>query len=203
MGLFSKKLSAKDIIEALGALSDEEREQVKAFAFGNDTAQTEEDALPDAADNSQDAEEQNDAAAPAEESAEGPAEDAPADEGAPVAEEATQDAAEEAPSADAPAEGEDAAVPEVKTETPAADTAEESPAQESAERAAADFTAILDRMEKLEETVLALANRIGAQEDKDAEDQDDPFGYAFGPEHKSDSTESDLEKAKREAGFNF
>lgn len=195
MGLFSKKLSAKDIIEALGALSDEEREQVKAFAFGNDAVQTED--LPDASDEAQAAENDASPRAPVEEAAE----EVPAEEPS-VDEEVSQESEEQTADPGEASKNEEVPSPVGEASAPAEPVAEQ-PEEQSVENAGQDISAILARMEKLEETVLALANRIGAQEDKADEDNDDPFGYAFGPEHKSESTESDLEKAKREAGFNF
>ena len=180
MGIFNKKITAQDIIEALAGMSDEDREKVMTFAFGE--AKTEE--KPSAE--------------------EAPEEQTPDNEEA-ATEEAPEATAEDTVEADTETEEatEEEATTEAEAVEEAAEDVKDAEAKEEQEEKATDLSAVLQRMEKLEETVLALANRIGAQEDQADEDQEAPFGYAFGPDAKKATVESDIEKAKREAGFNF
>lgn len=91
----------------------------------------------------------------------------------------------------------------------ATEEAEESEASlESSEEAKEEQVSLADivaRISGIEESVKSLAWRLDANEaesEKEADDED-PFGYAFGPESKTAPNESEIEKAKRECGFNF
>lgn len=193
MGLFgNKKMSAEELLKAFAELPEDEREAVKAMIVGEPEGEADAEAVAEP-----EAEEPADAPeGDAGEGAEEPSADAPAEEdGLPPLEADAEPAEDEADGT----ESEGAPEPELAVEQPPEAPAEEAPAEE---KSAVDLSIVLARMEKLEETIAALAQRIGADEDAAGEDED-PFGLAFGAEHKSASEEDDLERAKREAGFNF
>lgn len=187
MGLFgNKKKTPEDILAMIAELSEEDRASLVAL-LANETGDDDAPAAEDAPAASAEAEE------------EAPAADDGADEdGEPALEDAPEDAAETDP--------EPEPTPAAEAEGEAAEPSADEPVDAPAETPV-DVTALFARMEKLEETIKALAQRIGAAEEsaakKSAEEDEDPFGLAFGAEHKSEDVEDDLERAKREAGFNF
>ena len=186
MGLFNKKKTAEDILKMIAELPDEERALVKEMIDGTSQEEAEESAETEA---EKTAEESTEVAPSAEsEAEEDPALDSPAEE----------EANEEPEEAEPEEAGETVAESEPAEEAPT-ETVESEPEGSAPE---ISFAEILDRVNRMDETLRALAQRLDAA-DAEKKEEDDPFGMSIGAEARSDDQEDDLERAKREAGFNF